>query len=289
MKKISAIIVNWNTKEFLRVCLRGLTQQQNVQLAIIVVDNNSADGSQDMVRNEFPHVHLITNTTNKGFAFANNQALQFAHGDYLMLINPDIEFTNQHTLSLIIEEHKKNNAAIVGPQLRNSDGSLQASVRKNPDWFSQFLIISKLQYIFKKNRTLKNYLQKDFDYSQSAFVEQISGAFFSISRKCLNVTGLLDQSFWIWFEEVDYCIRATYQQQHIWYTACTSVIHHGGQCFIQVIPKERHKRYTQSLLLYAGKYFPKWQRVLLRVGAMIGFLISYITPKSKSIRAYEHQ
>src|SRR5690606_38567786 len=138
----------------------------------------------------------------------NNQALRLTTGDYSILINPDIEFTSDTTVFELITAQKKHRAGIASVQLRNPDGTVQHSVRSDPSFFSQALILLKLHILFPNAKVFTNYFLKDFNYATSGHVAQLMGAFFSISSECKNAVGLLDEQFFIWFEEVDYCMRA---------------------------------------------------------------------------------
>jgi len=275
----SAIIVSWNTRELLRACLQGLFEQQRVSLTVFVVDNNSSDGTQDMIRAEFPRVIFIANTHNAGFAAANNQALNKALDEFLILVNPDIEFNDPLTIHKLLSVQQFHHAGIAGPKLINSNMSLQQSVRSDPTFFTQFLILLKLHLLFPWAGIFKKYYRSNFDYKKTQTVDQISGAFFSISRECFNAVGLLDESFFIWFEEVDYCLRARKKQQKILYVADTQVIHHGAQSFQKVVPASRQKMYNKSLKLFAKKYYARWQRIALHLATWVSYVLASLTPK----------
>ena len=275
----SVIVVSWNTKELLRTCLQGLVTQEGVALEIFVVDNNSLDGTQEMVCSEFSTVKLITNIRNAGFAAANNQALQVAKGNFVVLINPDIEFTSTKTLKVLLECQQKDKFGIAGPKLLNSDKTTQQSVRSDPTFTSQLLTLLKIHVVFPKLKKFNEYYLPDFNYSISRKVKQLSGAFFSISRECYSKVGLLDESFYIWFEEVDYCLRAREAGFNINYVSEISVIHHGGQSFQKVIPVNRQKIFNRSLLLFAKKYFTHTQFLLLKIFSPISVVLAFVTPK----------
>jgi len=282
----SIIIVSWNTKELLRTCLTGLLQQKNVDLDIFVVDNNSSDETVNMMRAEFPHIRCIVNTHNVGFSAANNQVLRIAKGDYLVLMNPDIEFSNPLTLLLFFSEQKKCLSGIAGPKLLNSNGSIQKSVRSDPTFASQVLTLLKLHIFFPNLPVFKRYYKSDFDYQTSHTVDQISGAFFSISRECFEKVGLLDEQFYIWFEEVDYCLRARKNNFVVRYISEAMVIHHGGQSFQKVMPVHRQIIFNKSLRIFAKKYFNPLQRFLLYLLEPINIFLAWITPKSAKPSSY---
>lgn len=282
----SVIIVNWNTKELLRKCLLSIERQQACSIEIFVVDNNSMDGSVEMLRNEFPRVQAICNTKNRGFAAANNQALRLAKGSIKILLNSDIELLSTNTIASLLAFHKETGAGIVGPRLLNPDMTLQQSVRRFPTVWSQLFIVLKLHLIFPNANVMKKYLEKDFDYKTSHQVDQVSGAFFSISTQCAEKVGELDERFWIWFEEVDYCKRASQMGFPSWYFAGVEALHYGGQSFQKVIPSDRQRKFNASLLQYANKYFSTWERLLLRLFFPISRLLAVFTPSSARLSSY---
>lgn len=282
----SIIIVSWNTKELLKNCLTTVFTQQGCDFEVLVIDNNSLDGSQEMVRGEFPGVKLFTNTKNRGFAAANNQGMRIATGKTILLLNSDTELTSSDSLVTLLKKQRMLGSGILGPQLMFQDGSAQSSVRSFPTFASQLLILLKLHIIFPKLKILKNYFASDFDYSKDQPVEQVSGACFLISRACYESVGLFDERFWIWFEEVDYCKRAHLAGFSIHYIASPRIIHLGGMSFSKIIPKDRQRKFNQSLLLYAKKYFTPSQERLLAFVAPFSVFLSTATPKYKRQHAY---
>jgi len=284
----SIIIVNWNTKEYLKRCLLSLRKQQDVDFEIYVVDNNSIDGSKEMIRGEFPGVHTISNTVNRGFAGANNQALRFAKGNVIILMNPDIELQTNYDLRRIVDASAKRNSGILGPLLLNADLSIQPSVRSLPTFFSLLLIMMKLHVLFAWLPSLKKYNCQSFNYKKPQEVQQVSGALFAISRDCLEKVGLLDERFWIWFEEVDYCKRARDAHFSVWFDPSVSVIHYGGQSFQQVIPRTRQAMFNASIRAYAKKHFSFWQYVALTLISPLSIALSYLTPHKRRLTSYAH-
>lgn len=286
MPDVSIIIVSWNTKEMLKNCLTTVFIQQGCTFEVFVVDNNSLDGSQEMVRGEFPKAKMITNTKNRGFAAANNQALRIAQGKTILLLNSDTEFMNADSLQILYSEFIKSNAGIGGSQLIYLDGTNQPSVRTFPTFFSQVLILLKLHIVFPKIKALRSYFAASFDYTKDQQVDQVSGACFLISRACYEHIGLFDERFWIWFEEVDYCKRAALAHFSVWYFASPKIVHLGGMSFSKVLPRDRQKKFNSSLLLYAKKYFTPLQNRILRLCAPISLLFSFGTPKKLRQHSY---
>ena len=215
---ISIIIVSWNVRELLRANLsRLLSLHSPYKSEIFVVDNDSHDGTAYMVRNEFPSVHLITNNWDAGFAGPNNQALRLAEGKVVILLNPDMlveEGALEKTYDKLMAE---KDIGVLGIKLLNKEGQPIGSVRRLPDFLSQLAIILKLGHIFPK--VLDHYMYKDFDYAKSQDVDQVRGSFFAFRRELLDSVGYLDAGYHIWFEEVDYCLRAKQKGLRIHYFA----------------------------------------------------------------------
>jgi hypothetical protein len=277
---LSVVIVTWNVRDYLEKCLDSLISTNLPQIPrqaqdkffsnefeIFVVDNASTDGSVEMVREKFPQVHLIVNKENLGFAKANNQAIRKAKGEFILLLNPDTEFFSSNQgipLRQLADRDNKGGAlekmvkfmeihpdcGIVGCKLLNSDGSLQPSVRRFPTLLSQVITLTKAPNIFPW--LIKKYLGLDIDYNKTQEVDQIMGSFFMIRRKVIEQIGLLDENFWAWFEEVDYCKRAKKAGWKIYYYPEVEVIHHKGQSFSQLVNRQR--QFNKSLLYYFKKH-----------------------------------
>jgi hypothetical protein len=263
---LSICIVNWNTRDFLRDCLASLDQYP-VRGAggqeVIVVDNDSADGSAEMVENEFPSVKLIRNTDNRGYAEGNNQAMQAATGDYLLLLNPDVIVHKNALTRAILYMRGNPTVGVLGARLISTDGSTQSSLRSFPDpvpvlW--EYLGLSKL---FPQSRTFAAYRMTYFDYDRPGEVDQPMGTFLLISRPCYEAVGLMDPQFPIFFNEVDWCYRAKRELGwRIYYTPEVTITHYGGASTRQVRPrmvKESH----QSLIRFYDKHYKKSMSSLL--------------------------
>ena len=205
---LSIIIVNWNTRELLAGCLRSLPKGagafERSGIEIFVVDNASSDGSADMVREQFPSVRLIENTENVGFARANNQALREAKGAQLLLLNPDTVVTEgaldrlQHVLVGRLE------VGIVGAQLLNADGSHQMSYSVFPSLWAELPLVNRLLNPVRATLAIRTSVGSLVVQS----VDWVSGACLMIKREVYEVIGGLDESFWLYTEETDWCYRA---------------------------------------------------------------------------------
>lgn len=248
--KLSIIIVNWQTQNYLKNCLASVFKNplSTGLMEVIVIDNASSDGSADLVATQFPQTILIANQQNIGFSKAVNQGLTQAKGDYCLLLNPDTLILPQTLDQTVATMDQHPNYGVLGCQINNPDHSLQKSVRRLPQAWSQATILLKLHVLFPA--LLKKYLCLDFDYEKSQAVEQVMGAFFLINQKVLKSIGLLNEQFFTWFEEVEYCRRASRQGWIIWYQAESKIIHYGGQSFGQLPNIKKQQIYNRSLLRY---------------------------------------
>lgn len=249
---LSVIIVNWKVRELLRKCLESVQREtKGVEYEVIVVDNDSRDGSIEMVVKEFPWVRLIASNRNMGFARANNEAIRQASGDLVMLLNPDTELRQDVFGKMTGLMNREPHIAILGPKLLDADGSLQPSVRRFPTLASQLVL--KLHHLFPRVFPLRRSLARDFDYDRMQPCDQVMGAAMMIRRSVLEEIGLLDEGYFIWFEEVDLCKRAVDAGYQVWYWPGAEVVHHGGESFGQLFGPRRQRLYNAA----ARRYFRK--------------------------------
>jgi len=253
---LSVVILNWKVKELLRQCLISVYREtSDIDFEVIVVDNDSRDGSAEMVAREFPQARLIVNDRNVGFAAGNNVGIKVASGEFVLLLNPDTELRENVLAKLVAVMRANPDVAVCGPTLLNADGSLQSSVRRFPTPSSQALVMLKLHNIFPRLKPVREYFASGFDYLASSSVDQVMGAAFMVRRTAFDELGLLDERFFIWFEEVDFCKRAIDAGHDVMYTPETHIIHYGGESFGQVFGPKKQHYLNSSLLKYMRKHF----------------------------------
>lgn len=204
MIDLSIIIVNWNTKDLLADCLESLIGIQQSVREVIVVDNASMDGSAGMVYAHFPWVTLIESPDNLGFAAGNNLALHHATGKYVLLLNPDTVVTEGAIERLWQALAAQSKAGIAGAQLLNADGSLQRSIGVFPSLWSELPLINRCLGPVRGDAQVST---PDGDLTVQS-VDWVSGACLMIKREVVEDIGLLDESFWLYTEETDWCYRA---------------------------------------------------------------------------------
>ncbi|MBU0702731.1 MAG: glycosyltransferase family 2 protein, partial [Chloroflexi bacterium] len=195
MLDLSIVIVNWNVRDLLRRCLHSILASYKLQvtsLHIIVVDNGSSDGSVEMVRSEFPIVHVIANAENRGFPAANNQGLAVAQGRYILLLNPDTEIVGDALATLVAFADAHPDVGMVGPQLLNTDSSVQSSRRRFPTLATGFLESTWLER-YAPRRLLERYefLDQPDDVAQD--VDWLYGAALMARREAVEQVGPMDE------------------------------------------------------------------------------------------------
>jgi N-acetylglucosaminyl-diphospho-decaprenol L-rhamnosyltransferase len=224
---ISVCIVNWNCRDLLHKCLRSLSpRRQRVRLEIVVVDNASTDGAAEMIAKAFPHVQLIRNATNAGFARANNQAARLARGRYLFFLNNDTVVPRGALRRLLAFALANPEAGLIGPQLRDPHGRTQVSCRQQPTvgallhrtWLFRWTGIFRGAY--------RRVRPREADEKTTRPAEVLMGAALLARRKLLLEYGLWDENYTFGGEDVDLCTRVRCRHAVIYHPAVT-IIHHG--------------------------------------------------------------
>lgn len=228
---VSVIIVNYNVREFLNNALTSLYKAlEGYSAEVFVVDNASDDGSVELVQRNFPQVTLIPNGTNAGFAKANNQALARSTGRYLLLINPDTLVQEDTFRSLIDFFESHPDAGMVGCKILNPDGTLQLPCRRSfPTPWTAFTKTFGLSTLFPKSRLFARYNLTYLDPDQSYEVDAVSGSFMMITRETYNAVGGLDETFFMYGEDLDWCFRVQRSGRKVYYAPTTSIIHYKGE------------------------------------------------------------
>lgn len=246
--EISVVIVSYNVQEYLCICLDSILSQKNILCEIIVVDNNSTDGTTDTLSGEYPTVKIITNIDNVGFSAANNQGIKKSSGEIIMLLNPDTELKDINSMHLIKDYMDRNPAVdILVPLLINTDGSFQASFWEPPGIKK---LILELFYLHK--------LKKAEQPSSEVVVQAASGAALFFRQSLISEIGGLDENMF-WMEDTDFCYRATEAGRKILFNPDIKIIHHGGKSSVenysitipnQIISRIKFSRKHDSKLVY---------------------------------------
>ena len=275
MVDLSIIIVNWNVRDLLRHSLQsiaaeaspapepGLLDIEGWTLEIVVVDNASSDGSGEMVRAEFPHVRLVANDDNLGFTAANNQGLALSQGCYLLLLNPDTELVGDALATMLRYMDSHPVAGALGPRLLYPDGGQQPSRRRFPTFATALLESTVLQEWWSDNRILRRYTMADTPDNAIQPVDWVVGACLLVRREAYEQVGGLDEGYFMYSEELDWCRRCKSAGWEIIYLPTATVIHYEGQSSEQVVPA-RHIHFQNSKIRYFRKYHGALQAEALR-------------------------
>jgi GT2 family glycosyltransferase len=268
---LSVIIVNWNTKDLLCQCIDSLAQTvKKIDTEIFVVDNGSTDGSVAAIREKFPRVRLIENQVNLGFARANNQAISLSSGEYLLFLNPDTRVKDEAfpTMLSFMSSHAK--AGLVGAQLLNADGSKQNSIANFPSLATELFNKSLLRWLFPEK-----FPGKERDYPGPVEVESVIGACMLVRRKAVEQVGLLDEEFFLFLEETDWCYRIKKAGWEIYHIPQAEVLHFQGKS-AEVEKGKARIEYYRSRYHYFRKNKGSLQTSVLFVGLMIKLSVELI-------------
>lgn len=253
---LSIIIVNYNVEYFLEQCLNSvMLAAKNVNSEIIVVDNNSSDGSIEMLKSKFPKVQVIQNSENVGFSKANNQGIKIGKGKYILLLNPDTVI-DEHTLTKITERMNADDQ-IGGLGVRMVDGKgvfLPESKRGLPTPLVAFYKIFGLSSIFKKSKRFGRYHLSYLDEFEENEIDILSGAFMCMRKAVLDKIGLLDEAFFMYGEDIDLSYRIQKAGYKNIYFPQTTIIHYKGES-----TKKSSVNYVfvfyRAMIIFAKKHF----------------------------------
>ena len=286
--KLSVVIVNYNVKYFLEQCLHAaLKASKNIDAEIFVVDNNSVDGSCQMVREKFTEVKLVENHDNKGFSKANNQAIHLSTGEYVLLLNPDTIVEEDSFIKCIqfMDEHQK--AGGLGVKMIDGKGRfLPESKRGLPTPLVAFYKIFGLSRLFSKSKRFARYHMGHLDKEQTHEVEVLAGAYMFLRKTTLDQVGLLDEDYFMYGEDIDLSYRITQGGYKNYYFADTTIIHYKGESTkkgsINYV-----KIFYQAMVIFARKHFSKGRAdlfsVLINLAIYFRAFLAIVTRFAKSI------
>lgn len=243
---VSVIIVNWNTRDMLRDCLRSVYEQtQQVSFEVVVIDNASRDGSADMVRREFPAVVLITNRENRGFAAANNQGMEVAHGRYVLLLNSDTLVLGNALATTVRFADAHPEAAVVGCRVLNPDRSLQPTCFLYPSLLNMVLSSTYLYKLWPRNRFFGRERMTWWDRNDVRDVDVVTGCYMLVRREAIDRVGVMDDQYFVYGEETDWCYRFKSAGWRVLFTPEAQIVHFGGG-------SSRQAAYQMKLQLYGS-------------------------------------
>jgi N-acetylglucosaminyl-diphospho-decaprenol L-rhamnosyltransferase len=298
---LSVVIVSWNVCDLLRRCLQSIVADSVPEsyrpwteavhwplklglrtTEVIVVDSGSVDGSVEMLRSDFPWAQVITSEENLGFVRGSNQGIRTSQGRYVLLLNPDTEVVGDALPVMMeyMEGHPQVGA--LGPQLRYPDGSVQSSRRRFPTLATAFLESTILQQWFPHNRVLDRYYINDQPDDDIQEVDWIAGACILMRREAIKQVGLLDESVFMYSDELDWCRRAKSATWRVIYLPTAQVIHHGGKSSEQAVA-DRHIYFQGAKIHYFRKHHGRWVGAILRLFLLLTYVYQLLEEGAKCL------
>jgi len=285
---LSVVIPSYNTRELIEQALRTVQEaSEGLRVEIFVVDNASRDGSPEMVAERFPDVELIVNEANLGFAAANNLAFRRVRGRYVLLLNSDT-IVRPDTLRRLLEfldQHPEAGAA--GCKILNPDGTLQLESRRGfPTPMAALYKLAGLSRLFPRNRRFGHYNLTYLDPEQVGEVDALSGSCMMVRREVLEQVGLLDEAYFMYGEDLDWCYRMRQAGWSIYYTPDTEIIHFKGESGRpEQLRVEFRKK--EAMVIFVRKHmkgrYPFFSLGLLQVGIVLYGLIAFLKPLSRRL------
>jgi len=254
-KGISAVVISFHGREFIPDCLNTLKADLAAcEHEIIVVDNHSTDGTVEYIETNHPDVILIRNDRNRGFARAVNQGIEAARHELLWLLNQDIRIRPGCLAALVACNDRLERPGVIGPKLVGFDGLLQRQCRRFPRYPYLFFELTGLAYLFPRSSLFNGWKMGEFDHATSRPVDQPMGAAMLVERRCIDRVGALDESFGIFFNDVDFCRRLQQAGYTNYYCAQAVIEHFAGGSVSRQKPK-------MVWLSHFGlfRYLQKWE------------------------------
>jgi N-acetylglucosaminyl-diphospho-decaprenol L-rhamnosyltransferase len=249
---LSLLIVNWNSKDFLRICLRSVNKTcEDLISQTVVVDGGSFDGCGEMLAREFPEVEFVQCPDNIGFGRSNNLGFKRVKGEYLLLLNPDTEIKVGAVTALMTALRKLPAAGLVAPRLLNTDGSLQAScVQALPTQLNQVMDCEFLRRLFPRSRLWKTW--KAFSSSEPVEVEAVSGACMLLRSETFRKLSGFTPDYFMYGEDMDFCAKIIRNGLKVYHIPKAEVVHHGGKS-----SKTQASQFNAVMIRIAGNTYMK--------------------------------
>lgn len=259
--KVSIIIISTNEAHFLDNCLSSifLSSLDKNKYEVILINNNSSDNTDLLVRKKYPQVKIFHRKKRFGFSANNNYGIKRSSGKYVLLLNADTMCQKQsiQTLLKFMENHP--NVGVCGPKLIYPDGSLQLSCRKFPTLWSGILRRSPLRMTLPSTMRAKQHLNISIDHNKIQKVDWLLGACIMISKKAIKKIGLLDEKYFLYVDDIDYCWRAWNSDWQVYYVPTSTIVHYHQAESDRKLFSIHSKYHIKSMLhfLWKHKYFFK--------------------------------
>lgn len=285
---LSIVIVSWNVRGFLADCLRSIWQNRGpLELEVIVVDSASSDGSPDMIQQHFPWVRLVACTDNVGFPRGNNLGMEIASGRYMLLLNPDTVILDDalSKMASYLDEHR--DVGVVGGQLIYPDGSVQSSRRRFPTLATGLFESTWLQP-YAPHGLLQRYYMEDVADDLIGEVDWLVGACLMVRREAVVAAGFMDEAYFMYSEELDWCRRIKAAGWRIVYLPTARIVHHVGKSSEQVVTL-RHINYQRAKLRYYYKFHGRWAGGFLRLALLLNYVWQAAVEASKYVVGHKRE
>ena len=293
MNDVAIIIVTWNNASDIGRCLDSIVGiGGGIRAEISVVDNASNDRTVDMIRNGYPHVRVTVNGQNVGFAAANNQAIRTTDGKYVMLLNPDTSVDEGTVESLARYLDTFPNAWVAGPMILNPDRSLQTSGVRFPTRWNILVESLFLDRLLPNTRLFGSHKEMYEDPSRPRAVDYLQGSALMVRREAIEKIGGLDEGYFMYFEEADWCFRIKKAGGEVHYAPVGKVVHYGGTAFAH-FDERRLAHYHRSRIRFFRTHYSTARmlglRPILALRSAIRFLlwgmIALVSPSKREVAA----
>jgi hypothetical protein len=297
MIDVGIVIVNWNTLALLKRCLQTVLASREVSFRVVVVDNHSPDDSAQMVARDFPQVELIASPTNDGFSIANNKGLHhLGFGQpcraeaprYALILNPDTELPPDALAQMVAYMDRDTNIGAAGPKLLLPDGNLDLACRRSfptPEIsFYRFMGLSKL---FPKSRRFGRYNMTYLDPDLETEVDSVVGAFMMVRREAIEQVGLLNETFFMYGEDLDWAYRIKQRGWKIKYNPAVTVLHVKRAASRQ--SQKAQQEFHRASLIFYRMHYRKTTSMPMHLLVMMGLILKGGSPIWREIWHPSHQ
>ncbi len=287
---VSFIIVNWNTKKLLEQAIASIYKfATGITYEIIVIDNNSEDGSPAMVKKKFPKVKLIQNRENLGFAKANNQGIKKALGEFIFLFNSDAYLIDDSIGKLIQRARQLPSLGAIAPLILNEDRSIQQSVGYNPDLLRIILWMSFIDDLPFGDFLKPYHVDHDRFYKKEHQVDWLTGAALMVPKKVIAKVGSLDPNIFMYGEDVDWCLRIKLAGFNIYFSPLAKLVHIGRGSAGKVSKNAILGEYKGIIYIYKkhkSEFSLQILRLLLKIGALVRIFAFTIFGRKETANFY---
>lgn len=281
---VNVVIVSYNTREFTLHCLRSVYEQtRDVSFEVFVVDNASADGSAEAIAAEFPQVRLIANGANRGFAAANNQALRLARGDYFLLLNPDTLVLDNAIGKMVHYMDAHRDVGCAGCQVLIDEHAVQQTCFRFPNPWFHLLRATGLPALFPRSALLNPDRYGGWQRDSERDVDVVSGMFLLARRAAVEQVGLLDEDYFVYAEEADWCFRFWRRGWRCRFTPSAQIIHRdGGSHSTKQVSAQMFVQQQKSLLVFHRKNRGWWSWAATKLLFTLSMLPRYFVFRARS-------